>query len=599
MSQNSKEKSKGQSLLYDIDMFSDNIIFTFNGESALKTKTGVAATFLLLAIGIFMFMLMGRSFFFKTDPLSLYSSQVLDKVAFLDTSTNKKMFLAFRIKTTSKSLPINGGYFTATATIFRPNKGSNTFNSIMPLIECEKMAGFDKAYMENLGILRNNFYCLPLTQTNFGGDLRDLEYNYIQVSIMVCTSLDPKCNAGLASVFNNGTSALFLDTYYPQVFYNPKQYDGAFKIQHVPVTDKYQYQAVVDREMYFMQSLFNDDRGWLLKDIQKTLLYSVHNTVATRGVKPATELTLFRNFVYVSGFYEEYSRTYQKLQDVIAVVGGFIGICRILLRMLLFTHTKYTKSEYLLNDLIKFRKANNNNNLFMAKNDIKSILQETPAKLTINKFTTNNNALSNNGHREEEKDNSQLDLNELPNKLVSGGKQLTNINNIKFKLSTGEILKKTLCKKCIRGKQLKRVEIFDLVYDYIKNTLDINKYFDAVYELKNIKSAIFNNSQRKSFNFFEKPTVVIGDMDDKTIKDIETSLFEKGVNVNDDRVKLVEYFAYRLYNKTATSVDNKLLELLDGETTSMVIKRLNEVKSVSSKGKSPVFEFNLLNADDN
>jgi hypothetical protein len=597
-SQFANKSSKSKSMLYEIDLFSENIIFTFNGESTLKTKAGVFATLLLISIGIFMFFFMGQSFFFKKDPLSIYSSKVLDKANFLDTSTDKRMFLAFRIRTT-KNLTLDGKYFNVVATIFRPNKGSVTFNTPISLIECEKMSGLNKTYLENLGLLRNNFYCISLLSPAFGGDLRDLEYNFIQVSILACTSANTGCNAIVANSLNTANTAVYLDTYYPQIFYNPNEYEGGFRIQHIPITDKYQYQAVVDRELYFKQSLFNDDRGWLLKDIKKTLLYSVHNTAAYRGPKPTGDMNLFRTVIYVSGMYEEYTRTYQKLQDVIAVVGGFIGICRIVLRMLLFAHIKYTKSEYLLNDLIKFRRPGSNG-LFAAKNDIKSILQESPVKLSINKFTTNNNALSNNNIREEEKDNSQLELNEIPSKLISNGKQLSSMNNIKFQLSNCEIIKKTLCKRCLKGKSVKRVEIFDLTYTYIKDTLDISKYFDAIFELKNIKTALFNTSQKKSFAFQEKPTVVINDLDDKTLKEIETVLFEKSANtVSDERTRLVEYFSYRLYNKTATSVDNKIIELLDSETASMIVKRLNDIKSAALKGKSPIFEHTLLNADDN
>jgi hypothetical protein len=453
--------------------------------------------------------------------------------------------------------------------------------------------------------LNNNYYCVPLTMNQFGGDFRDTDYNFISMYVSACDPTTPKCNKALSNAFNVGSQALYLDIYYPQIFYNPNLYDGAFKVSHVSVTDKYQYGAVIDRDIFLKQSVFNDDRGWLFSDINKTPAMSVNNSQVTRGTKPTTDLILYRNSVYLSGYYEEYSRTYQKIQEVVAVVGGFLGICRIFLRLLLYSYIKYIKSEYLLNDLIKWKKGGNGEELLSSpKRGVKTLIKDISHMPSINKYMEG----ISNSIKEEEKDCSQIDLTnkvisslkhiEPSNKIVPKNKFI-NQNGIKFQLTISEILKKTICLRCLRGRQKKRVETFDMVYNYIKDILDISRYFDLIIEFKKLKAALLSKTQKTCFNFHERPTIVIkDDMDDKALREIENVLYDISNTSYDERMKLVEYFAYKIYNKTANNVDHKLLEQLDNETTSLIAKRLEEIKMSVANGKAPIFDQTLLSNEE-
>jgi hypothetical protein len=49
---------------------------------------------------------------------------------------------------------------------------------------------------------------------------------------------------------------------------------------------------------------------------------------------------------------ETFNRKYQKLQDVIAVVGGFLRICQVLLRFCLINFVKYLRNIQIMNSII-------------------------------------------------------------------------------------------------------------------------------------------------------------------------------------------------------------------------------------------------------
>ena len=54
-------------------------------------------------------------------------------------------------------------------------------------------------------------------------------------------------------------------------------------------------------------------------------------------------------FFYMGTTLDKFSRKYQKIQEVIAVVGGFLKICQIAIKILLVPAFTYFKSLMLIN----------------------------------------------------------------------------------------------------------------------------------------------------------------------------------------------------------------------------------------------------------
>jgi hypothetical protein len=643
MSSSSKPTGKSQSgLIHEFDMFGETIIFTFNGKSTMKTSGGVCASLLLISIGAFMFIFMGQSFFFKTSPVSMYSTMNLDSIPIIRT-IQKNNFLAIRIGSTSTKYAIDGKLFTLTAYLTNPKKTPAV--TPLPVTSCESFAGADINYMRQLNILYKNYYCVSLASESFGGAVDDTDYSYIQMSLNVCDAArSTVCNKAFAPLLIQSSTPLLIDVYYPQIFYNPNDWDKPFKVQHISVTDSYTSYQWVDRRFYIKQSNFTDDKGWLLADEKTVSAISVGSTSYSNTYKTnQAELLVFKGTFYATAFVENYSRKFQKLQDVIAVVGGFLRICQIVLAVLIFHYTKYVKSMRLINGLINWKRDGEESAIKAPKNQIKSITQELSAlpsiadninrnnverpsvrKRTRNMDGTNtdtpdmshlklkdNISNINLDKRIEDQDNSQVDLHISKNKsnlrqLEESVKSERRVNpltaqgNLNYQLTIGEVMKRALCRRCLGKRQTQRVKLFDIGDHYVRGILDVFGYMDLVIEVNNLKTALLNTFQRKCFNFYEKPTFFINEeMDDKKIGALQSIMNNnRGSDDIEERKKITEYYAYRLFNNTANHVDHSLIKQLDHETSMMIVKRLEEVKNNVKNGKNPEFDQLLINDHD-
>jgi hypothetical protein len=637
MSYLNRQNSKNKNLIYEMDVFGEQIYFTFDGKSTMKTTAGVCGTFMLLVIGVVMFFFMGQSFFFRAAPQSIYSNEMLEKIPVIST-IEKTMFIAVRLGTTLKKYPLNGQLFQGNSNLYFPNQ--NVVKAL-PFFECDNAPGLDRTYLRKIGVINNNYYCFPITDSTLGGGPDDPNYSFISTFISVCESGAPNCNKSLSANIGQGNFPIYLDIMYPQIFFNPSNLAEPFKVQHALVTDTYSKLAVVDRRFYIKQSEFTDDLGWLLADEKKTYAKSVGDTYYATYTKPTISVEMFKQTFIVTSFYEKYTRKFQKLQDLIAIVGGFLKICQFAMSMLIFYYSKYAKSEHLINGLINWQKDSDETAIKAPMNQIKTVIQELSIIPSINdnfnrpnverpstrkktrnditntdtpdmsqlKLKDNISNIHLDKPRMEDQDNSQLDLHYNKNKHINFIKPLDSMksnktdklpfatpNRFRYQLTVCEVIKRALCRRCMNKRELQRTKVFDIGDNYVRGILDVFGYMNLVIEVNNLKTALLNTAQRKCFNFYERPTFFISDeMDDNKIRGLHTIINNnRGLDATEDRKRIAEYFAHRIYSNSANHIDLTLIKQLDQEAVQVVARRLDEIKNMVKNGKVPDFEQHLF-----
>jgi hypothetical protein len=656
--QNSISKNNS-SFLYNLDFFGEKIIFTFNGKSTMKTTVGLIFTVFLAFIGIAMFMFMGQGFLFKVDPTSTYSLTSLETVQFLNTTNSKNMFVAFRVKQGSSVLKVDGSYFTFVITQLRLLNITNS-RKYLPITECSKTVGIDKRYLRKAGLEGNYFYCLPLNFEDFGGPPSNTNYNYLEVLLSACDStLDPKCKKPLADSFNKGTTPLYVETYYPQIYFDPNNVDNPLTVSHSLVTDKYQLSGLIAREIQLKKSVFYDDDGWLLRHEKITNVTSVHSTISNKLNKDATSLQIYNLNIFAGSLFETYTRKYQKLQDVIAVVGGFLKMCQIVFELVLFYYNKYVKGMLLINGLVDWNENGSQASDNQYRLKIQALTEEitklqpfnsnlptvspTQRKESKRKNTKNNDITPNNAPQPENTlikfSNNNLSYNISNNKSMPSSPglkhadpkcnfsqfELINMNDKKqgidklasrmdlnkkeakkeakknsylFKLTCLEVIQKACCRGFLSGRSTKKVLVFDIANNYVKQMLDVFGYLDLVTDVNNIKSAIFNNAQKSCFNFHRRPFFNVKDeIDENEITAFQNRLLNKPEDLPTEQKKIVEYYAYNFYKNTANRVDTSLLNQLDDNTLNLISQKLEYIKDMVSKNRQPDFDPNYIKID--
>lgn len=616
-----------KSWLREMDQFGERVIFTFNGKSTMKSGTGFASTVLLVLITCVMFLFMGQSFIFKIDPSSTTSIVNLDSIPFFNTTNDNKMFIAIRMRISS-TIKLDGKYFDSY--VFRDYR-------VLPkkelyMIECSKMIGIDKNYFRKYEL--GDFYCIPINFEKFGGRPTDEESNYLSLTINPCWNRTTTCNPYIANLMALGFSPIFIDLYYPELFYDPNNYDNPINVKHSLVTDKYLLNSTINREIYLKTTKMNDDKGWIFKDIESKNYTSIGKSVVTKSVKAYSHDPIYYLDIHPSVGFEEYTRMYQKIQDVIAVVGGFIKIVQIAIGSLIFYYVKYLKSEYLINGLVNWQNLSVDQSSKSKVNNLMDEIKVFESKQTAkHKFNTHLgmsekidvHSLKIKDDKESshikgieqsvelKNENSEfflgkfvlkpkLEMKKIEMKPIKQKTSANKINfsnslgmSIRYQLTLGEIIKKTICLRLLNKKQKTRVAAFELADNYVRELLDVFGYLNLVLEVKNLKNILFNSPQKACFNFIEKPTFCISEnMDEKTLNAFRNLIYNSSSDEELEKNKIAEYYAYNIYSENITHIDKKLLAGLNEDVLKVISNRLTELRDSMKQNSMFKFKEELL-----
>jgi len=194
---------------------------------------------------------------------------------------------------------------------------------------------------------------------------------------------------------------------------------------------------------YFKKGILNDNKGWIMNDFyDKELIGLDRQRLDFRdGYDDFRQNTFYEINLYFDRILEYHTRTYQKIQDVIAGVGGLLKVITFVFGNL----TIYYNEHYFYLDLINNVLLKNNSN--NGKNDLS---YRSKFEYTINKLNNNiNNSnlinLDNNNNRNNKDHNfnhEKLNIdnnNNLNNSNIKRDINNNNLNNINDNLNSNNL----------------------------------------------------------------------------------------------------------------------------------------------------------------
>lgn len=653
------------SKIKEIDVFGEQIIFTLAGKSTFKTYLGSLFTIFLTIIGIFMFFFMGQSFFFRTDPITTFSQNKYLLPPFYKTIDNNKLFIAvsFRTATNQRVLPDGTIYIINLYKVVTKTSGAATYTKLA-MLPCKNMAGLDGGYIKQYKL--KDFACFTLTDENWGGSVYDDGYTYFELRMDYCSYNSPICDWSRINVLDSATTLNYVDIWYPETYFDPNDVNQPLQVKHTFMSDTQMAKNYILREFYFKRTTLYDDVGWLLSDNHALREISTGQTNyrLINREQSKSDMQISRYYFYVGPIDEYYTRKYQKLQDVIAIVGGFLKICQTIMTFMLGYFIKYFKYNELMNGVINFKDDEVDLKLPTAifdkssmDSDVKKKFRQVSKqfvqyhKVNAKDITDSNsksdetnyalNELLNNSDdsykkgaklnqdRKKEDIHSHYEVNNcinykdenifnsVPLKVLKDKREIKkNMNNpecnkirnsankklsfsglksaltmreakkkFRFTLTCSELIKKLLCRRFLSKKGLKRVKLYELAQDYLKEQLDIFGYFDIINETNKLKSILFDTNQSMCLKYIENPTIYVNNknLEPDTIENLrliiptKTKIADKG-----EIHHISEYFAHQIYNKKLSYADKVLLMSLDeeilSETTLKLIRIMEKIK---------------------
>ena len=459
------------SVLFTLDYFALRPHLYFNGKYYYSTILGSILSLLIL-IGILIFLVYYLLIVFYRKETKLITTTFNDEDPQLIHLKKDNFALTISLQDVFYNNFINESIYTLTAkkikVILNDNGTTTTSSSKINVIKCSEFKFqtipdyFEKLPLEKL-------YCLNESEIEIQGQFMQPIWQYItfefskcnnETSNVVCApekTIDEKLSGGFIGMFITDFSIVTNNFSHPFYIYGRNVYNGFSEFYYI------------DLWIYLKPIEIITDDGILLKNIKKQHFFAYdtmkHDVYFKEGNVFATVT------IRDSPKREVYERSYTKIQDVGAIIGGIINVCLTLgewciyfIKFLLYKNyflqffsdnnnifyeiqpknSKLKTDEELVSEkknfgIKKYGKVDNNyiiKNFSENKNSNCNLVNNPYNKYIISKRKSNNEIVSN--FKIKKKMSNNLSLNNINNKIFGNQdyfkkpilkKNLLNYNN--------------------------------------------------------------------------------------------------------------------------------------------------------------------------
>lgn len=548
--------------LENIDLLGSTFTFKLNSKDTHKTKVGGCLTILLFLIWIFLFVLFGQNYFYKTNPngfMELIPNSETDGKLKLD---NYHFLMSFTIQNDKgKVIPFDE-YFHAMFFVTRTTFIGGEYIKKRTKLKTISCADIDiRENIDKKSFNLNSYICPDFSGKHIElfGNFDDYNSTMIEFFLSVCDENNSNCKSpeNIKEFANNGRKWLSIIS--PKVSYNINDFNEPLKTilhkeDHLFTPHKYSY-----HKYDYSKHESNTDVGDIISHSSYMESIGLNNQFFTEQtyfdipdeeqLKNSTE---FSDFIYFQGlmifndhkYY--YRRQYQKIPDVIALITGITNVLHFVFWITYSFYLKYNFGTYLFNNYLYLEDETEN-----VKQDLRNF------------FKFNN-----------KKEKCNLDVNKNDNEINKNENNIDKINpinnNQKFQYINENFVYELNDKNEIKTKNYKnnKEESQHIISDAIKDSENDKKDSDIKSNLKNkIHLFAFPNEYIKiNYFIYFKNIICFSKKNKKNILtkyDITNLIIQKF----DRRMDINRYLDYsntlKLFYKILISNDNQhLLDLI-------------------------------------
>lgn len=460
----------------NLDVFGYNINFKIKGNDQYKTIFGSLISIICGALIVITTLFFGQNFYLRKNP-TILTEDIKSNDFRVYNITAKDFILPFRLEDAhGYVLPNFKDYFNICIKHinikYNPDtKETESYEYIYKPVKCnDKLipnSNFSKnknlsewlcipldsdsnlnnhTSKEDLNIFSNNtitedefntnnikYYSTGKNKYNnkngmyFGGEWGWKYLHYFSISITNCSPNSKVCTRKQAINKYFSQNAVYFSMFYPSLFTLPNDYNNMFHIKYINhFYSLSPYVSKVDR-IYYKHNYLEDDVGWIFKDVVYFSIISNENIKGDISLinnnYDGEGLLQFYNFnVYYSSDYVKYSRSFMKLQELAALVGGFmemiVFVCQIIVCNYNYFLLKYNIINDFFDNIVSDKKKANNSN--KNNNNNSSINSSLKKQVNFNLFKNNkdnNSSYSNDYNYKRNKNDvaTNYNLNEVVN----------------------------------------------------------------------------------------------------------------------------------------------------------------------------------------
>ena len=332
-------------LLLNCDIFGLQYQFLRDGNIKKKTKIGVLLTIIYLIIVIALFFGFGIDLYTRKNPKVSFNSVI--KSYEEKNLTNNQFFFAYRIENINGIQVMDDSIINLNLMNFKYEMVDGEWQIVkanwdLPNTRCSNILNIsEKERYYNISL--KNWFCIDFNNQTMGGNW-DGDFvnfnkitkkysffvNFFTIAVRQCvnsTANNNTCQSqdNILKSFRSDTAANYLFSYlYMEAMPNLDDFNEPIKSTLINRYEMLDTKIIKKHVHTFKQTNVNDDRGWIFSDVDLKFIYASDNLLTDFTLKDENKESLvFGYFMYFGKRYEVYNRTYMKVQEVIASIGGF------------------------------------------------------------------------------------------------------------------------------------------------------------------------------------------------------------------------------------------------------------------------------------
>jgi hypothetical protein len=592
-----------------IDLYGTNFQFNIFNKNKFKTMIGGFLTLICFILVILFSFFLGSDFFYKTNPKIITENIIPQESPKPLLLTPENLVIGWRFSDNNgASVDITNKIYPV-ITYYKLHFNSTTSEDIIEILQLTK-CNSQNSKRPDFKFESFDLYCMDWTSLNYslGGYWNEDFIDYFEMVMYYCpegSKFSPEKNCTDLKVIKElvaeAEGGLYFDLFYPKFSFQPSEYSQPLQIEYL--THFFKVSLTINRvdRFYFENVELNDDQGWLMKNPQLSSILSFNRISSDFSY---FDLNYYGKKGEPSDFYHlnlyslknkfSIKRSFMKIQDYAAVMGGFIKFISFISAIISNFFNYPIRNEAIFNHFFKYSKGDAEENRTKAKKYFN-------AKLYQEKIPESNKSMSINNLRNKSM-NNLIDLSHQHNKepLENNFIKSSPSSSIKIEMKNlvtflddknfnkiPEILKRTnfvriksvnntikfglcfkikmyVCCKTYISDDLKK--IYNSLKILIINRLDVLHYLKSLQILDRLRSTVFNYYQNLTFDYLR-----LQDLNNE--KDMQ----HLGLDANSEEKfnQLIEYFRTRKISKNFNSTDQILYEMTEDQIKNKVEKNFD------------------------
>jgi hypothetical protein len=512
--------------LNEVDSFGVSYNFQINTKDKFKTTLGALFTIIYYLVIFILFLAFGEDVYQRTKPKVSLNTDIKEYKEIQ--LSNKNFTYAYRIEDKDGLQVIDDSKFHQKVLYFHYEMKNGTWNNLLlkylPQFKCSDLSYY-KEREAYFNISLESWNCVNFDNIKLGGNWDgnfvygfEIQTRQCQNGTGVICSTQDEINKLFSP--EDHDKRIFYSDLSMEVYPSMDDYNAPLKTHLV---NNYELLSIGlnkrNIKTYKSTQIINDV-GWFFPDyLNQELIISTETSLHDFTFKnPEKSSQLYNQFIYLGRKLDTYNRSYYKIQEAVAAVGGFSRILYIFLNFIFYYSAQTYRNLFLLTNLFyeneEIKKCNSN--FRSVSNNFNSILLNNSE---INKLNLFNNEFNNkknliNPNNIESKNimviNTEVKAKpsnmvniKLVNKndVVNNKKVLTNLqlNSAKkhVKIFYKDYFNYKYC--CIRNKNQvvnKHLRMIKDYQAYFSRCLDILTYFNTLNEFKNLKQMLLDDQHR-------------------------------------------------------------------------------------------------------